>query len=97
MRVGVVPVFALRQLRVSDAPELEAEPDQRDLGNWLHAVLKAFHEARVSDPTDGLDDRQRLDALAQAEAGVNVGVVAIYKSLGGWGEQDVAPALAAQP
>nr|WP_298123478.1 efflux transporter outer membrane subunit [uncultured Pseudoxanthomonas sp.] len=37
------------------------------------------------------------DALAQAEAGVNVGVVAIYKSLGGWGEQDVAPALAAQP
>lgn len=37
------------------------------------------------------------DALAQAEAGVNVGVVSIYKSLGGWGEQDVAPALAAQP
>ena len=37
------------------------------------------------------------DALAQAEAGVNVGVVAIYKSLGGWGEQDVAPALAALP
>ena len=37
------------------------------------------------------------DALAQAEAGVNVGVVAIYKSLGGWGEQDVAPALAARP
>lgn len=37
------------------------------------------------------------DALAQAEAGVNVGVVAIYKSLGGWGEQDVSPALAAGP
>lgn len=37
------------------------------------------------------------DALAQAEAGVNIGVVAIYKSLGGWGEQDVVPALAAQP
>jgi NodT family efflux transporter outer membrane factor (OMF) lipoprotein len=37
------------------------------------------------------------DALAQAEAGVNVGVVAIYKSLGGGGEQDIAPALAAQP
>lgn len=37
------------------------------------------------------------DALAQAEAGVNVGVVAIYKSLGGWGEQDVAPAMAALP
>ncbi|MBD9478786.1 efflux transporter outer membrane subunit [Pseudoxanthomonas sp. PXM02] len=37
------------------------------------------------------------DALAQAEAGVNVGVVTIYKSLGGWGEQDVAPAIAALP
>lgn len=29
------------------------------------------------------------DALAQAEAGVNVGVVDVYKSLGGWGEQQV--------
>lgn len=60
--------FALRQLRLQQIDEIEAEPDKRDLGNWLHAVLKAFHEARASEPTDGLDDRQRLDALAQAEA-----------------------------
>ncbi len=37
------------------------------------------------------------DALARTEAGVNVGVVTIYQSLGGWGEQDVAAALAALP
>jgi NodT family efflux transporter outer membrane factor (OMF) lipoprotein len=34
------------------------------------------------------------DALAQAEAGVNVGVVAVYKSLGGWGEAEADPSLA---
>ncbi len=60
--------FALRQLRLQQIDEIEAEPDKRDLGNWLHAVLKAFHESRVADPADGLDDRQRLDQLAQAEA-----------------------------
>ncbi len=59
--------FALRQLRLQQIDEIEAEPDKRDLGNWLHAVLKAFHEARAA-VDDGLDDRQRLDALAQAEA-----------------------------
>ncbi|MEX1165775.1 MAG: PD-(D/E)XK nuclease family protein, partial [Hydrogenophaga sp.] len=31
--------FALRQLRLHDADEMESEPDQRDMGNWLHAVL----------------------------------------------------------
>jgi ATP-dependent helicase/nuclease subunit B len=57
--------FALRQLRLQDAPELEAEPDQRDLGNWLHAVLRAFHEQR-GDKRPGLGaDRAALDTLAE--------------------------------
>lgn len=60
--------FALRQLRLQQVDEIEAEPDKRDLGNWLHAVLKAFHEERAAEPADGLSDRARLDALAQAEA-----------------------------
>lgn len=60
--------FALRQLRVSDAPELEAEPDQRDLGNWLHAVLRAFHEER-GDRRPGRDaDALRLDQIGEAVA-----------------------------
>lgn len=60
--------FALRQLRLQQVDEIEAEPDKRDLGNWLHAVLKDFHEARAAGPADGLGDRERLDALAQAQA-----------------------------
>jgi ATP-dependent helicase/nuclease subunit B len=65
--------FAQRQLRLSEAAELEAEPDQRDMGNWLHAVLRAFHEAR-RDQRPGTDaDRQHLDRLA-LEVAENMGL-----------------------
>lgn len=68
--------FALRQLRLAEAPELEAEPDQRDMGNWLHAVLRAFHEQR-GDARPGLAaDRDALDQLADSTAdamGLNAG------------------------
>ena len=36
--------FALRQLGLREQDELDAEVDKRDFGNWLHAVLAAFHE-----------------------------------------------------
>ncbi|WP_168708499.1 PD-(D/E)XK nuclease family protein [Hydrogenophaga sp. PAMC20947] len=58
--------FALRQLRLSDAEELEGEPDQRDMGNWLHAVLRSFHEARRDQRPGRQVDRQALDQSAQA-------------------------------
>lgn len=68
--------FALRQLRLSDAAELDDEPDARDLGNWLHRVLRRFHEDR-RDHRPGRDaDREHLDALARDEAdamGLNAG------------------------
>ncbi len=68
--------FALRQLRLIEAAELEGEPDQRDMGNWLHAVLRAFHEERL-DARPGRDaDRTRLDQLADETAsamGLNAG------------------------
>lgn len=68
--------FALRQLRLAEAAELEAEPDQRDMGNWLHAVLRAFHEQR-RDTRPGRDaDRAELDRLADETAttmGLNAG------------------------
>lgn len=60
--------FALRQLRVSDAPELEAEPDQRDLGNWLHAVLKVFHEERGDRRPGRAADAMRLDQIGDEVA-----------------------------
>lgn len=37
--------FALRMLGLKEADEIEAEVDKRDFGTWLHAVLRAFHEA----------------------------------------------------
>ncbi len=60
--------FALRQLRLMDAAELEAEPDQRDMGNWLHAVLRAFHEQRGNARPGTAADRAELDRLGDAMA-----------------------------
>lgn len=68
--------FALRQLRLADAAELDDEPDARDLGNWLHQVLRRFHEARRDQRPGRETDRQHLDALAREEAelmGLNAG------------------------
>ncbi|MBA4266276.1 MAG: hypothetical protein C0453_14445, partial [Comamonadaceae bacterium] len=56
--------FALRQLRLTESPELDEAPDQRDMGNWLHAVLRAFHEQRGSARPGAQTDRIMLDRLA---------------------------------
>lgn len=37
--------FAMRQLGLQSAQELDAAVDKRDFGLWLHEVLKRFHEA----------------------------------------------------
>ncbi len=60
--------FALRQLRLSEADELDTEADARDLGNWLHNVLRAFHEQRRDARPGESADRAALDALAEQEA-----------------------------
>ena len=60
--------FALRQLRLVEAPELESEPDQRDMGNWLHAVLRSFHEQRADARPGREADRAHLDRLAEHTA-----------------------------
>ena len=57
--------FAMRMLRLGEADELDAELDQRDLGNWLHDVLRQFHEARGGAVATPEADRERLDTLAQ--------------------------------
>lgn len=57
--------FALRQLRLQEADELEAEPDKRDMGIWLHAVLKAFHEERDGHEPDAASDLALIDQLAE--------------------------------
>jgi ATP-dependent helicase/nuclease subunit B len=60
--------FALRQLRLAEAAELEAEPDQRDLGNWLHAVLRRFHEQRADQRPGRTEDTRRLNEIGDAVA-----------------------------
>ena len=65
--------FALRQLRLQDVDELEVEPDKRDMGIWLHAVLKLFHEERAQAQAEGAapdarSDRERIDRLARSTA-----------------------------
>jgi hypothetical protein len=42
--------FALRQLGLQEADEIDAEVDKRDFGNWLHAVLRDFHESCRARP-----------------------------------------------
>jgi ATP-dependent helicase/nuclease subunit B len=57
--------FALRQLGLQEASEIDTELDKRDFGNWLHKVLGVFHERLRDRP--GLDAAQRaqlLDATA---------------------------------
>ncbi|MBI3347803.1 MAG: PD-(D/E)XK nuclease family protein [Burkholderiales bacterium] len=53
--------FSRVLLGLRETDELEQEPDKRDYGTWLHAVLKRFHEAR------GEDDVAALRAAAEAE------------------------------
>lgn len=60
--------FALRQLGLKEAEELEGELDKRDVGLWLHAVLQRFHAGL--DSTDRARRRALLDTAAAEEARV---------------------------
>jgi ATP-dependent helicase/nuclease subunit B len=60
--------FALRQLGLKEAEEIEGELDKRDFGLWLHAVLQRFHTGL--DSTDRTRRRELLDAAAAEEARV---------------------------
>lgn len=57
--------FALRQLRLQEPDELDGELEKRDFGNWLHGLLRHFHEALEASPTaDENLRRSMLDAAA---------------------------------
>ncbi|MEY3446688.1 MAG: hypothetical protein RIR45_1443 [Pseudomonadota bacterium] len=59
--------FALRQLGLNSADELDADIDKRDFGLWLHEVLKRFHEAMASQtPLERAGRAQLLDASSAA-------------------------------
>jgi ATP-dependent helicase/nuclease subunit B len=58
--------FALRQLRLQEPDELDGELEKRDFGNWLHGLLRHFHEALEASPTSDEETRRSmLDAAAE--------------------------------
>jgi len=58
--------FALRQLGLQEAAEIDTELGKRDFGNWLHKVLSTFHEAlRASPEPPGPARAGLLDITAQ--------------------------------
>lgn len=60
--------FALRQLRLHEADELDAELGKRDFGNWLHTLLKFFHDALHATPATGLPVRSAMMDQAAEQA-----------------------------
>lgn len=60
--------FSRTLLGLQEAEELDSEPDRRDYGTWLHAVLKRFHDSRSGDDDADLAgatevELARLDAV----------------------------------
>jgi ATP-dependent helicase/nuclease subunit B len=55
--------FARVLLGLRQQDELELDPDKRDYGTWLHAVLHQFHLQRLQQP-DGEPDAARLQRIA---------------------------------
>ncbi len=60
--------FALRQLGLQQADELEAEVDKRDVGLWLHDVLSRFHLALAEVGEADPDARRLLADVAARQA-----------------------------
>lgn len=66
--------FALRLLGLREQEELEGEIDKRDFGNWLHVVLRHFHEGLGGQPPPGSAQlAARMDASA-ARASAELGL-----------------------
>ncbi|MBP6404337.1 MAG: PD-(D/E)XK nuclease family protein [Proteobacteria bacterium] len=63
--------FALRQLGLKEADELDTGLDKRDFGTWLHAVLGHFHNALAAQPVPAGPQRLALmDEAAQEQTRV---------------------------
>jgi ATP-dependent helicase/nuclease subunit B len=60
--------FVLRQLRLQESDELDTELGKRDFGNWLHSVLKGFHEALKQAPSPEFTARIAMMNVAAGQA-----------------------------
>ncbi|KLD78055.1 efflux transporter outer membrane subunit [Xanthomonas hyacinthi] len=95
---NALTAYAKQQARLAIVAE------QAEAAGRAEALAQIRYRAGSEDFLTLLDaQRTKLtadDALADAEAAVNVGVVRVYKALGGWGQDAVLPqdmALAAPP
>lgn len=79
--------FALRQLGLQEAEELEGEVDKRDFGLWLHELLKIFHEALKEAPAHDLPARAAMLDVAAGQATQSMGL----------GQDEFLPFAAAWP
>jgi ATP-dependent helicase/nuclease subunit B len=72
--------FALRQLKLQEADELESELGKRDFGNWLHLLLNTFQNAlkEVSNqpPDQQIHARAAMINIAAEEATKTLGLSA---------------------
>ncbi|GAB3471075.1 PD-(D/E)XK nuclease family protein [Polaromonas eurypsychrophila] len=66
--------FALRQLRLQEVDELDTEIGKRDFGNWLHSLLKIFHETLQAAPAPDLRAREILINHASDQAARDMGL-----------------------
>lgn len=66
--------FALRQLKLQTSDELESELGKRDFGNWLHSVLKFFHEALKQAPSHDSNVREAMINRASEQATLELGL-----------------------
>ncbi|WP_296533501.1 PD-(D/E)XK nuclease family protein [Rhodoferax sp.] len=66
--------FALRQLKLQESDELDTELGKRDFGNWLHTVLKLFHEALNESPASDFVGRVAMINAASEAATLALGL-----------------------
>ena len=62
--------FALRQLGLGEAEEIDVELGKSDFGNWLHLVLKLYSEAAPPAPADRAAAIDRAAQRASGELGL---------------------------
>jgi ATP-dependent helicase/nuclease subunit B len=55
--------FAMRMLGLRAIKAIDEQADARDQGQWLHAVLKHYHERRNSEAWTQVDHRRDLELL----------------------------------
>ena len=76
--------FALRQLKLQEADELESELGKRDFGNWLHLVLYNFQNSLKITKNEPIQvSNQPLDQQIHARAAmINIAADEATKTLG---------------